>query len=47
MNALVQLSGCLLLSLSIPDGLQHAKEEVGVVQKKWAQRSELPLSEVR
>ena len=32
---------------SIPDGIQHAKEEVGVVEKKWAQRSEMPLSEVR
>jgi len=31
---------------SIPDGIQHARQEVGVVEKKWAQRSEMPLSEV-
>ena len=30
----------------IPDGISHAKSEVGVLQKKWSQRGDLPLSEV-
>lgn len=30
----------------IPDGITHAKSEVAVLQKKWAQRGELPLKEV-
>lgn len=31
---------------SIPDGIAHAKSEVGVLQKKWTQRGDLPLTEV-
>ena len=35
-----------VLGFRIPNGISHAKSEVGVLQKKWAQRGDLPLTEV-